>query len=104
MQNQINKIKGLISIAKKANYIVFGADNLKNYNKKLYLLIKANNAGKDIQKICEKYIEFGIDCIEFDFNDMQNITNLDNCKILGLKNKGLSEAILNIIRGESIGK
>ena len=43
MQNQqINRLKGIVGIANKAGYIVFGADNLKQYTKKLYLVVKSD--------------------------------------------------------------
>ena len=54
MQNQqITKLKGLVGIANKAGYVIFGADNLKNYNKKLYLIVKSKDGGKNLNKVVD---------------------------------------------------
>lgn len=101
MQNQqINKLKGIVGIANKAGYIVFGADNLKQYTKKLYLVVKSDDIGKNSNKVVEN---LGIEWVEIEKQIMQQITNSDNCKIFAVRNKGLSEQILKIIRGENIG-
>ena len=105
-KQQINKLKGLIGIANKAGYVIFGVDNLKNYNKKLYLVVKAMNCGNGINKFVEnlqrnenKNIEF----VEMDNQILQQVTMSDNCKIFGVKNKGLTEEIIKILRSENIG-
>ena len=101
MQNQqINRLKGIVGIANKAGYIVFGADNLKQYTKKLYLVVKSDDIGKNANKIVEN---LGVECVEIEKQIMQQITNSNNCKIFAVRNKGLSEQILKIIRGENIG-
>ena len=105
MQNQqINKLKGLIGIANKAGYVIFGADNLKNYTKKLYLIIKAKDAGNSLTKIVNNLkTELSVDFAEIENQELCEITNSQNCKLIGIKNKGLSEEIIKIIRGEHIG-
>lgn len=105
MQNQqINKLKGLIGIANKAGYVIFGADNLKNYTKKLYLLVKAKETGNSITKIVNNLKnERSVDFVEIENQKLCEITNSQNCKLIGIKNKGLSEEILKVIRGENIG-
>lgn len=101
MQNQqINRLKGIVGIANKAGYVVFGADNLKQYTKKLYLVVKSDDIGKNSNKIVEN---LGVECVEIEKQIMQQITNSNNCKIFAVRNKGLSEQILKIIRGENIG-
>ena len=98
---QINKIKGLINISNKAGYLIIGADNLKNYRKKLYLIIYSNNSGKNLQKIaytCKSYL--GCEMIELDEQDFEKIVSIENCKIVGIKNLGLSQEIIKIVRGE----
>lgn len=101
MQNQqINKLKGIVGIANKAGYIVFGADNLKQYSKKLYLVVKSDDIGKNSNKVVDM---LNIDCVVLEKQVMQQITNSENCKIFAIRNKGLSEQILKIIRGENIG-
>ena len=101
MQNQqINRLKGIVGIANKAGYIVFGADNLKQYTKKLYLVVKSDDIGKNSNKIIDM---LNIDCVVLEKQIMQQITNSNNCKIFAIRNKGLSEQIIKILRSEQIG-
>lgn len=103
-----NKLQGYLGILRKGNYLVIGADNLKVYNKKLYLIIVPNQASKNIEKV-STYIanDYDIPIIELPIEDLGQIIGLNSCKILGVKNKGLCDAILNnckdeyrLIRGE----
>ena len=105
MQNhQINKIKNLVGIANKAGYVIFGADNLNGYNKKLYLLIKAKEVGNGIVKLWQRMLENpNIQHIELENDIVQQITNSENCRIFAIKNKGLADEIIKVIRGENIG-
>jgi len=90
-----NKVCAYLGFAMKANKVIFGFDNLKAYNKKLYLVLVCKSAN-------EKYIAFA--------KEKQNITKCDvykttdkllddlvfksNCKILGIKSKELATAII----------
>ena len=52
----INKIRGYLNISQKAGYIIWGGDNLKDYTKKLYLVLYNPN--------CQKIFSLGYDSIE----------------------------------------
>ncbi len=98
---QINKVKGLINISNKAGYLIIGADNLKNYKKKLYLIIYSNIHGRNLEKIvntCKNALNCEI--IELDEQEFQKVVTIENCKIVGVKNLGLSQEIIKIVRGE----
>lgn len=98
---QINKIKGLVNISNKAGYVIIGADNLKKYNKKLYLILYSNDSGKTIQKvITNKKTLTNCEIIEIDAQEFSKIVSIDDCKIVGFKNLGLSKEIIKVIRGE----
>lgn len=99
----INKIRGLINIANKAGYLIIGSDLLKDYRKKLFLILKSDNGGKNLNKIAE-HLKNITNCQvkTLETADFVNIVKIDNCKIVGLKNKGLSEEILKYIRGEEL--
>ena len=104
MQNQtITKIKELLGIANKAGYLIIGSDNLKGYDKKLYLLLKSESAGRTIEKITN-YIYKKNNCNVFTFceSEFLQMTNISNCKIVGIKNKGISEEIIKYIRSYDI--
>ena len=102
-QNILAKIKGLVGIANKAGYLVIGSDNLKGYNKKLYLLLTSDSYGKTIEKITNQ-LKQSTNCDIYTFceNEFLQIVNIPNCKIVGIKNKGISEEIIKYIRSNNI--
>ncbi len=98
---QINKIKGLVNISNKAGYLIIGADNLKKYYKKLYLILYSSDGGKTIQKVVTNQKSLtNCDAFEIDAQEFSKIVSIENCKIVGLKNLGLSKEIIKVIRGE----
>ena len=102
IKNNLDKIKGYVGIANRANYIVFGSDNLKGYTHKLYIVLYRQDYGKTIQKTLNELSERNIPCIKLDINDFNYITGLTNCKLLAIKNKGISDQVLKILRSENI--
>lgn len=94
-----NKIKNYISIAGRAGYIIWGNDNLNGYTHKLYLVLYRCDYGKTIEKTL-KLLGDTIPKIMLEEADFNDIVMSDNCKILGIKNKGIAERILDLLRGE----
>lgn len=94
------KIKGYISIAKKAGYAIIGSEKLENHKKKLYLLLVDREAGKNTIKVADA---FG-DVEKITISSLAELVQIQNCKILGIKNKGISEQIIKILRSEKLGK
>lgn len=92
MQN--DKLKGFLNICRKANYLIIGGEALSNYNKKLYLVLYDSSSKKNTLKIVEKFSNKGIKTMELD--NLDTILLINNCKIVGIKNKNLSEEILKI--------
>lgn len=91
---QKNKLNGYINICRKANYLIVGGEALEKYNKKLYLVLFDINAGKSTLKIVKLLQERGIKTIAVE--NMKEISSIDNCKIVGIKNKQLSDIIENL--------
>ncbi len=92
-------IEGLISIARKGGFVILGQDNLKGYTKKLYLLLLDKSAGASLMR----EINFlsknkGVPLLEI--KNLNKIVNLENCKVIGIKNKAISDNILKILKGE----
>ena len=89
------KINNYLGLCKKANYLIIGADNLKKYSKKLYLLVVCgeitNTIKKTVQDVISEYNN--LDCIITN-EDFSGAIGIKNCKIVGIKNKGMSEEIL----------
>lgn len=96
------KIKGYLSIANKAGYLIIGSDTLKNYNKKLFLVLADESAGKNLIKITETLKNLTENV--FFVNELESLTQIKNCKIVGVKNKGLSDEIIKNLRSENFGK
>lgn len=90
----VSKVGNYLGISRKGNYLIIGSDNIKAYNKKMYLIILSSNASENAVKIAKKkMVEYNIPCIMFD-KDISEYIGVDNCKIVALKNKGLSDAVL----------
>lgn len=91
-----NKISAYLGFAIKSGKVIFGYDNLKDYNKKLYLIIICHSANN-------KYIDFslskqkttGCDLLRTKDVLLDQLVNKVNCKIIGIKNKELATAIIS---------
>lgn len=94
----MSKIKNYLGLCRNANYLIIGADNLKEYKKRLYLIVVSDNESKNIIKVAkntsEKYNNLPIIIPNENLGEMLSI---DNCKIVGIKNWGLANAILGCI-------
>ena len=99
--NNLNKIKGYLSIASRAKYVIWGADNLRGYTHKLYLVLYRDDFSKTIMKVVDEFKD-SLPVFKLSTNDFNYITNLENCKLLAIKNKGLAEQIIKYLRSESI--
>ncbi len=91
----IDKIKGYFNISKKAGYVIIGGEKLEKYNKKLYLIIYDASAQKNTLKVVEKFKDSNIKIIKLE--NLEKLININNCKIIGIKNKNLSDIIINLI-------
>lgn len=100
INTNLNKIKNYIDIAARAKYVIYGADNLKGYTHKLYLLLYRQDFGKTIQKVVNDFSNLPTYMLAIE--DFNFITNSQNCKLLAIKNKGLADQIIKHLRSESI--
>ena len=87
-----NKLQGYLNIAKKAGYVIIGGEKLYNYNKKLYLVIYDNTSEKNTLKVVDKIKQRNIPI--FSIDNLQDIVSIKNCKIIGIKNKNLSDIMM----------
>lgn len=85
------KVKGYLNLAQKGGYIIWGGETLEDYHKKLYLVLYDINAQKSTQKIISKLKEREINVIGVE--NLGKLVNKPNCKVIGLKNKSLSDQI-----------
>ncbi len=95
----MTKINGLISIARKAGYVIIGKDNLMDYQKKLYLLLVDKTAGNSLLREM-KFLSNKKEIPLLEVENLNEIMSIENCKAIGLKNKAMSENILVCLKGE----
>lgn len=87
---QREKLASYLGIAMQAGYAIIGSDKLDGYDKKLYLVLIDTDAGKSSRKVYDRLIASGIEGrVVENLGALNNKTN----KIIGIKNKGLSEEI-----------
>ena len=95
----MNKINGLISIARKAGFCIIGQDKLLDYDKKLYLLLLDNSAGKALERqITFLSKDLNVPLLRVD--NLAEMISLENCKVIGIKNKAISENLIKSLKGE----
>lgn len=88
-------IVGLLGLCRRADYLIIGGDTLKDYKKKLYLVITAKQPSKNITKIATQCSEkYNIKSIELIDVDLGEIIGVKNCQIVGIKNLGMVNQIL----------
>ena len=90
------KIKGYLGIARKAGYLIIGVDNLKKYNKKLYLLL----ADSDLSNTINKTIASKEDVRHEIIDNLGELMSIEKCKIVGIKNHNIAMQIIENIKGE----
>lgn len=93
-----SKLKGYLNISNKAGYLIVGGEKLEFYNKKLYLVIYDSSAQKNTIKVVEKIKNKNIPVLSVE--NLEELISIKNCKIIGLKNKKLSDIMIDIIENK----
>jgi len=90
-----SKISAYIGFAVKSGNAVFGVDALERFKGKIYLIIfssdMADNSLKKAAALAEK---FSAPMISGEKNAVEEAAHKINCKLVAIKDKNLSEAIL----------
>ena len=95
----MSSVNGLISIARKAGYVIIGLENLKGYDKKMYLLLVDKTAGSSLSREMNFLAKTkNIPLIQVD--NLGSLVAIENCKAVGLKNKAISENLIESLKGE----
>lgn len=93
----MDKIVSYLGFAQKSGSVIFGTDNLKSYRKKLYLILMSPSSSEDTKKVAiKKQKETGCQ-IYTTKQELDKLLNRENCKIIGVKNKELSTAIIGCV-------
>ncbi len=92
MQETINKLKTYFGFCVKSNSIMFGSDNILKTRKNLDVVVFCSTATeKHIYPILNK----GFKCVKLVGITLAQVVGRENVKVVGIKNIGLSKAILN---------
>ncbi len=100
------QIKTYIGFSIKSRQIVIGQDRLKACKDKLELIIYCKTASANLVKLAKNQADkHTCKCIMLD-EILDSYTNLEGCKIIGLTNSSLAEAIIKQLEnvGERDGK
>ena len=95
----MEKIKNYLGLAQNAGYLIIGSDKLDGYDKKLYLILIDKNAGNSSLKVAKRQQARGVE-VHF-VDELELLINIKNCKIVGIKNKGISEQIKKFLIKEN---
>ena len=95
----MDKIRGLISISRKAGYAILGGENLLSYDKKLYLVLLDASAGKSLSREVNFFCKNrGLAPIVVE--NLNDLSGIENCKVIGIKNKKIAENLEGLLKGE----
>lgn len=91
---QKDKIESLLGFARKAGYLQYGADALPCGRKKLYLVLIDQCAAPKTRRRVEEIAEQLHIPLIISRKPLQDILFKQNCKVAGLADKQMSEAVL----------
>jgi len=101
----LNKlIRTYLGFSIKSRSIVIGQDRLKSSNDKVYLIIYCSTASQNLKdlsiRLGDKF-KCKVICLD---DTLENYTNLKGCKLLGLTNSSLAEAIIKVAENQNLGE
>ncbi|MBQ3502532.1 MAG: hypothetical protein IJA72_02600 [Clostridia bacterium] len=97
-------IKTYLGFSIKSRAIVIGQDRLKATKDKVYLIVYCSTASQNLKdltfRLAEKYKCKAI-CLD---DTLENYTSLEGCKVMGLTNMSLANAILKVAENKQEGE
>ncbi len=95
----MKEINGLIGICRKAGYVIIGGENIKKNTHKMYLILLDETAGNSLKREMN-FVANSKNIPIQTLSNLANIVGIDNCKVIALKNKALSDKIIETLKGE----
>lgn len=96
MQN-LNKIDTYIGFSVKSGQVVYGIDNLLVTKKRLKLILLCNTLSAQTEKKINEFASMkGIPLIKLTHKKLEDALHKTNCKVIGLTNKNLAQAIITV--------
>ena len=90
-------IKTYLGFSIKSKSIVIGQDRLKDCKEKVYLLIYCETSSTNLKDLVSRLAsKFNCKAVKLD-DKLEQYTNIQGCKVLGLTNKSLADAIIKVV-------
>lgn len=97
-------IRTYLGFSIKSRAVVIGQDKLKSNKGKIYLIIYCKSASQNLKDLAKRMADkYNCKAICLDAS-LQDYTSLDGCKVVGLTNISLAQAILNVAENEDKGE
>ena len=88
-------IRTYLGFSIKSRAIVIGQDRLKVNNGKIYLIVYCSTASQNLKDLTIRLAN-KFKCKAIMLDDMEDYTNISGCKVLGLTNESLANAIIKV--------
>lgn len=96
-----DKIVSLLGFAVKADKLIYGLDELKQGTRKRYLIICCHSLSergkKEVLYVAERD---NVPLIEVKTQRLEDVIHKTDCKVVGLKNKSMAEAIIKYLTND----
>ena len=79
--------------------MIVGQENLRDYDKKLYLVLLDETAGNSLEREMN-FLSKKRNVPILRIRNVASISKIENCKVIGIKNKNFAEQISKTIKGE----
>lgn len=88
-------IRTYLGFCIKSRAIVIGQDRLKVDKGKIYLIVYCSTASQNLKDLILR-LATKFKCKAIMLQDMESYTNISGCKVLGLTNESLANAIIKV--------
>ena len=88
-------IRTYLGFSIKSKAIVIGQDRLKVNKGKIYLIVYCSTASQNLKDLSLR-LATKFKCKAIMLPDMESYTNISGCKVLGLTNESLANAIIKV--------
>ena len=96
-----DKIASLIGFAIKADKIIYGLDELSHSKHKRYLIIRCNTLSQGAKEETLFVAERDkVPLIEVKNGTLADLVHKRNCKVIGIKNKQMADAMMQYITND----
>lgn len=92
----MNKLEALLGFSVKSGKIVFGFDNLCETTKKVKVVVCSPSTNDKVKQKLKSLCDYKKWVLVETEELLESLIHRDNCKVVGLLDKGMAQAILDI--------